>query len=185
MASFRTEEHAIASAKTTKRPPLVPCVTPPLTSSSSKHCVLAGANILWTSLMKHSRGDWLSFETFYFISDESCLFLRSMSCYSRPLGPLRYSKTCSKKHATCFATLLQSELNTNSNNAHYITHVRICIAKIRSQGFFVDGKTHNIAFQLVSQQCCKQVAGFFVVRFTIPLTSCAPLSIQRHFSQND
>ena len=69
------------------------------------------------------------------LSDESCLILRPMSCYSRPLGPLSYSKTCSKKHATCFATLLQSELNTNSNNAHYTTHVRICIAKIRSQGF--------------------------------------------------
>ena len=50
---------------------------------------------------------------------------------------------------------------------------------------FVDGKTRKIAIQLVSQQCCKTSCRVFVARFTTPLTFCVPLSIQRHFGQND
>ena len=34
--------------------------------------------------------------------------------------------------------------------------------------FDVGGKTHNIAFQLVLQQCCKTSCTFFVARFSLP-----------------
>ena len=44
-------------------------------------------------------------------------------------------KRAAKKHATCFATLLQHELNTTSDIEHFTTHVRIRIAKIRSKVF--------------------------------------------------
>ena len=47
------------------------------------------------------------------------------------------------------------------------------------------GGNVNITIQIVSQQCCKTSCRVFVARFTTPLTSCVPLSIQRHFGQND
>ena len=41
-------------------------------------------------------------------------------------------------------------------------------------GLSVDGKTCNIAFQLVLQHCCKTNCMFFVARFSVPLTVQLP-----------
>ena len=41
-------------------------------------------------------------------------------------------------------------------------------------GLNVGGKTCNIAFQLVLQQCCKRSCMFFVARFSVPLVVYTP-----------
>ena len=53
-----------------------------------------------------------------------------------------------KKRATCLATLLQNELN--SNVARFTTHSKPVLQQIRLlTGLNVSGKTCNIAIQLV------------------------------------
>ena len=67
---------------------------------------------------------------------------------------------------SCFATLLQNELN--SDFAPFITHEKnpyylICC----KTGLNAGGKTRNIAIQLVLQQCCRTSCTFSVARFTV------------------
>ena len=74
---------------------------------------------------------------------------------------LRYGKTGNKKRATCFAKLLQNEFN--SDVARYNTHIKPVLQQIRLlTGLHMDGKTRNIAIQLILQQCCKTKCTFFV-----------------------
>ena len=81
---------------------------------------------------------------------------------------LRFGKTGNKKRATCFATLLQNELN--SDVARFTTHIKPVLQQIRLlTGLSRGGKTPNIAIQLVLQQCCKTSCPFFVARFSVPL----------------
>ena len=67
-------------------------------------------------------------------------------------------KRAIKKRATCFATLLQTKLN--SDVARFTTHVRPCLARNKVVRFvFVGGKTSNISNQLMLQHklrafCC-------------------------------
>ena len=63
-----------------------------------------------------------------------------------------------EKRATCFATLLQNELN--SDVARFTTHVRTC--KVASFFFFVSDKPRNIANQPDLQQRCEKVAFFLL-----------------------
>ena len=73
-----------------------------------------------------------------------------------------------KKPATCFAKLLQNELN--SDVARFITHIKPFLQQIRLlTGLNMDGKTCHIAIQLVLLQCCKTSYTFFVARFSLPL----------------
>ena len=69
-----------------------------------------------------------------------------------------------QKRATCFVTLLQNELE--SDVARFTTHVQTCLAT--NQVSFKGGKTGNIAFQLVLQQCGKTSSTCFVAYFTLP-----------------
>ena len=74
---------------------------------------------------------------------------------------LRYGKTGNKKRATCLATLLQNELN--SDVTRFTTHIKPVLQQIRLlAGLNVGGKTRNIAVQLVLQQGCKTSCTFFV-----------------------
>ena len=75
-------------------------------------------------------------------------------------------KRAIKKRATCFATLLQTKLN--SDVARFTTYVRPCLARNKVVRFvFVGGKTSNITIQLLLQPCCEYFA-LFVGRFTVP-----------------
>ena len=66
----------------------------------------------------------------------------------------RYAKTGNKKRATCFATLLQNELN--SDVARFTTHIKPVLQKIKLlTGLNMGGKMRNNAIRLVLQQCCK------------------------------
>ena len=58
-------------------------------------------------------------------------------------------KTGNKKCATCFASLLQNELN--SDVAHVTTHVQTCLQPdlLQDVRCNVGGKRRNIAIQLV------------------------------------
>ena len=81
---------------------------------------------------------------------------------------LRYGKKGNKKRATCLATLLKNKLNRDV--ARFTKHVKPVLQQIRLlTGLTVGGKTRNIAFQLVLQQCCKTSCTFFVARFSVPL----------------
>ena len=63
---------------------------------------------------------------------------------------LRYGKTDNKKRATCVATLLQNELN--SDVARFTNHIKPVLQQIRLlTGLNTGGKTCNIAVQLVLQ----------------------------------
>ena len=87
--------------------------------------------------------------------------------------PLRYGKTGDKRHETCFATLLQNELQ--SDVARFTTLVEPVLHQVRLlTGLNVGGKTCNVAFQLVLQQCCKRSCIFFVARFSVPLVVNTP-----------
>ena len=78
-----------------------------------------------------------------------CLFVKSNMC-------LGYGKTENEKRATCFATLLQIELNNDvAQQIGLLTRLNI------------GGKTRNIAIQLDWQQCCKTSYTFFVARFSL------------------
>ena len=78
---------------------------------------------------------------------------------------VRYGKTGNKNSATCLATLLQNELNSDVAcfTTHSIKPVLQQIRLLKLQG----GKTRNIAVQLVLQQLCSKP--FFVARFSLPL----------------
>ena len=68
----------------------------------------------------------------------------------------RCGKTGNKKPATCFATLLQNELN--SDVARFTTHIKPVLQQIRLlTGLNMGGKTRNIAIQLVLSQLRKHV----------------------------
>ena len=72
-----------------------------------------------------------------------------------------------KKRVTCFATLLQKELN--SDVARLTIHIKPLLQQIRSlTGLNFGGKSRNISIQLVLQQCCKTSCTFFVARFSVP-----------------
>ena len=76
-------------------------------------------------------------------------------------------KRATKKRATCFATLLQNELNTDA--ARFTTHIKPVLQQIRLlTGLNVGGKTRNNAIQRVLQQCYKKSCTFFVARFSVP-----------------
>ena len=63
-------------------------------------------------------------------------------------------KNGQQKTSTCFATLLQNDLNNDV--ARYTTHIKPVLLQIRLlTGLNMSGKTRNIAIQLVLQQCCK------------------------------
>ena len=65
----------------------------------------------------------------------------------------RYGNACNKKQATLLPTLLQNELN--SDVKRFNTHIKPVLQQIRLlTGLNVGGKTRNIVFQLVLQQCC-------------------------------
>ena len=77
----------------------------------------------------------------------------------------RYGKTGNKYHTTCFAALLQNELN--SDFARFNTHIKPVLYQIRLLTVFnVSNKTSNVAFHLSFQQCYKTSCTFFVARFT-------------------
>ena len=57
--------------------------------------------------------------------------------------------------------MLQNELN--SNGARFTTHNKPVLQQIRLLKYLnVDGKTRNIAFQLVLQQCCRTSCTFLL-----------------------
>ena len=50
------------------------------------------------------------------------------------------------------------------------TQIKLVLQQIRLlAGLNMGGKTRNIAFQLVLQQCCRTSCTFFVARFSVPL----------------
>ena len=74
-----------------------------------------------------------------------------------------------KKHAACFATLQQNELN--SDVVHFTTDVQTCLATNKVARFFFlggggGGKMCNFAVQLILQQSYKTSCTCFVVHFT-------------------
>ena len=76
-------------------------------------------------------------------------------------------KRATKKRATCFATLLQTKLN--SDVTRFTTYVRPCLARNKVVRFvFVGGKTSNITIQLILQPCCKTNCALFVAHVTVP-----------------
>ena len=88
--------------------------------------------------------------------------------YKYPHNMLKVRKNGQQKRATCFATLLYNELN--SDVTRFTTHIKPVLQQIRLlTGLNVGGKTRNIAIQLVLQQCCKTSCTFFVARFSVPL----------------
>ena len=97
--------------------------------------------------------------------DELCVFPVTNN---KGATTLKVRKTGNKRRATCLATLLQNELN--SDVARFTTHIKPVLQQIRLlTGLNMGGKTHNIAIQLVLQQCCKKSCTFFVARFSVPL----------------
>ena len=84
-------------------------------------------------------------------------------------SPRRCLKTGNIKRATCLATLLQNQLN--SDVACSTTHIKPVLQQIRLlTGLTMGGKTRHIAIQLVLQQCCK-TSYTFVARFYAPYPS--------------
>ena len=84
---------------------------------------------------------------------------------------LKVRKNGQQKSATCLATLLHSELN--SNVARFITNIKPLLQQIRLlTDLSVGGKTRNVAIQLVLQQCCKTNCTFFNL---LPVNFYAPL----------
>ena len=76
-------------------------------------------------------------------------------------------KWATKKSVTCFATLLQSELN--SDGVCFTTHIKPVLQQIRLlTGLNEGGKMCNIAIQLILQQCCKTSCMFFVAHCSVP-----------------
>jgi len=65
-----------------------------------------------------------------------------------------------KIHATCLATLLQNELNSDRCCAFYHSHCSKSGSVLT--GLSVGGKTRNNAIQLVLEQCCKTSCKFLL-----------------------
>ena len=80
---------------------------------------------------------------------------------------LKVRKNGQKKRATCFATLLKNELN--SDVARFTMFKPFQEQPDLLQGRFdVGGKSRNIAIQLVLQIFCKTYCTLFVARFSVP-----------------
>ena len=74
------------------------------------------------------------------------------------------TETGNKKRATCFATLLENELNSDA--ARFTTHIKPFLQQIRLfTGLNMGGKRRNIAIQLVLQLCCKKGCTFLLPVF--------------------
>ena len=93
------------------------------------------------------------------------LFIETLSIIKK--GNLRhrrysygYGKTGSKKHATCLATLLQNEFN--SDVARLTTHIKPVLKYNTLLTGLNVGKTGNNTFQLVLQQFCKTSCTFLL-----------------------
>ena len=71
-----------------------------------------------------------------------------------------YGKTGSKKHATCLATLLQNEFN--SDVARLTTHIKPVLKYNTLLIGLNVGKTGNNTFQLILQQFCKTSCTFLL-----------------------
>ena len=133
-------------------PALVSAVTLVLNVQLQKNSI-PGQNEYWETVVQnlHNSGWKQKFEhqRNYTKQDQSC------------------SKTGNKIRATCFATLLQTKLN--SDVAHFATHVRPCLARNKVARFvFVGGKTSNITIPVILQLCCKTNCALFVASFTVP-----------------
>ena len=77
---------------------------------------------------------------------------------------ISYSKTGSKKRATCFVTFLENELN--SDVARCTIHALTNNQQIRLQGFISwVVKRATSAIQLILRQSCKKSCKFFVYPF--------------------
>ena len=74
-------------------------------------------------------------------------------------------KRATKKRATCFATLLQNELNNDV--AGFTTDFRTCLPTNEVSRFFFTWvrKRATWLFKLVLQQCCKTTCTFFCCLF--------------------
>ena len=84
-------------------------------------------------------------------------------------------KNGQQKTSTCFATLLQNDLNNDV--ARYTTQIKPVLLQIRLlTGLNMGGKTRNIAIQLVLQQCCKTSCTFFVARLSTHTKSATILT---------
>ena len=103
----------------------------------------------------------------------------------RKFYALKYGKTGNKKRATCFATLLQNELN--SDVARYKAHVKPVLQQIRLlTGLNMGGKTRRtLLFNSVCSNVAKHVARFLLSVFPY-LESCCngkeirPKSVRHH-----
>ena len=69
-----------------------------------------------------------------------------------------------QKRATCLATMLQNELN--SDVGRFTTRVQTCKQPDLLQDRFYNAQ-HRYSSRL--QQCCKTSCTFFVARFSVPL----------------
>ena len=84
-------------------------------------------------------------------------------------GPLNYSKAGNRERATCSATLLQNELN--SDVPRFATCVQTCFATNKVvRVFFVSDKRRKIAIQLVLQQSRKTAISKKVLGKTVHTT---------------
>ena len=87
-----------------------------------------------------------------------------LSSWSRNLVDVKVRKNGQQCHATCFATLLQNELD--SDLKRFTTHIKPVLHQIRLLTALNVGKTRNIVIQLVLQQCYKTSCTFSVACFT-------------------
>ena len=75
-----------------------------------------------------------------------------------------------KKHATCFATLLQNELY--SDVARFTTNIKPVLQQMRLlTGLNVGVKRATSQFNSFCSTVAQQVARFFVARFSEPLVT--------------
>ena len=113
--------------------------------------------------------------------DEKLFFYLALPCpqgrCQRPRvafsGIKGVEKRATKKHATCLATLLKNELNSDVA-LFKTTHIKPVLQQIRLlTGSNVAGKTRNIASQFVLQQCCQQVGRFCYSLYRSVSQDCA------------
>ena len=87
--------------------------------------------------------------------------------------------------------MLQNELNSDSDVARYITHIKPVLQQFRLlTGLNESGKTPNIAIQLVLQQCCKTSCTFLLpvlpkLKTWSLYLHVAPLVEGGHFATDD
>ena len=87
------------------------------------------------------------------------------------LVQLRYSKTDTKKRSTCFATLLQNELNSDvglfivdelnpsSNKSAGCCRLRKVVAESRDQFYFLQQNLHMLRILSALRQSCFAASG--------------------------